>query len=293
MTIKSVIAGFCVASAIASRGMAQPINKFTKGSLRETLVTKCDDSKKKLHNIKNSQEYENYTKNIIISDIPERCKDEKHITMSYSGIKREGSDCYILDKLDKVDDGGIVVIETHQFNIQSLNKLYPALVKLYAVKNMNLSFLVMSPEKASEKTKEIFNNPTNNPSATFFALGDKEVPDFDRALYSLKKRSYPDKIPSDIIRAAILNDTDLTKKDKQYLLEHLKETDTKEYVKTSPSLHGALKKTLNSIENDCFSSDQKHLVKGLSLTGTSAYEFQKWDIAPLKQWISDNKKDEL
>jgi hypothetical protein len=39
--------------------------------------------------------------------------------------------------------------------------------------------------------------------------------------------------------------------------------------------------------------DNGVMVKGLSLTKSSTYELQKWDITPLKEWVADKIKDEL
>ena len=282
---------------------AQPIIK----QLEEDLKKDCDSVKNYIKDFMENTNhphhkfYKQKITNTKNSDLSMRCKTDTLIHDTLVGFAHEGLSCYVKDKLEKAKNGGIAVIAKHRLKPAYKNLLESnILLKSYNIKDRGEDFIIISSKHASKESKTIFdayheNNQSNQDYAFIsFGLGHQEVPDFDKALYSLKNKTYRTKIPAEIMHTAISSDPKLSDKEKKYIIEALEIKNNDEYlIINDKNLKNAAKKTLDSITDDCVNKEKTVFVKGLSLTKSSTYQLQQWDITPLKEWVSNKMKDEL
>jgi hypothetical protein len=214
----------------------------------------------------------------------------------------EGLGCYVADKFNKIDAGLITNIETHNFNTDTF-KLFEKILDmgvhdvmkqdnsgLYTLISKNTKF--KEHEENFKKMKSMQEGMEDYIKFSFLA-GEKEVPDFHRALFALASvgRVFEPKHPSKIVSTAILDDNSFSKEEKETIIKFLKNKnnlDNNGNVKTNSAFGRALKKVCQSIKISCQDSEGSVLLKGRSITGTSLYNLMAWDNTPLKNWVKVN-----
>ncbi len=227
------------------------------------------------------------------------------IASIYEGSVDQRHACYLRDKFDKIDKGLTTNIETHNLNSDTF-ELFKTILGTNAhdfrKNNSNgnrAPYTLISKDTTFTEHRENFEKIKNKTNTNedfikfLFLAGEKEVPDFHRALFSLQHSASTLRCPAKIVSTAILNDDSFSEKEKNKLVEFLKNTknlDKSDNVKRNSEFEKALKEACQSIKLACLDpKDSNHvLLKGGSITGTSTYNLMAWDTKPLRDWVKDN-----
>lgn len=269
-------------------------------------------------------------------DLAGTCATDEHLTANlYAELHQAHQVCYFKSKKMLLDEGKIkyFTLPTKIEGGYNPKKDYNLLKDLvdenahskskngsdkYLIKRIGNDFAAVSLQAASADTLKVFKSFSPEDTRLdrpdtyrfLFLAGQGEVPVFERALYamSLEMRVVPalqqDKIldeiniPSEIVKAAIENDSDIVSEDNEFLFGQLDQQGvTINIGKGADSLGVALRNAVKTINDACPTKDTNIIdpLKALSLTETSSYFPMKWDSTSLKELhsLSDQKKDEL